>query len=109
MNRTYLSIPHGREAALAGWDARREKQNVVVPSERRATTQTARQGASQKGFDALARATLLRALRMRYGHSTRRASRIRANASETRLMGNAEIGSHFDNILPACGLTRQAA
>ncbi len=36
---------------------------------------------------------LLRALRMRYGHSTRRASRIRANASETRLMRNFEIGS----------------
>ncbi len=36
---------------------------------------------------------LLRALRMRYGHSTRHASRIRANASETRLMGISEIGS----------------
>jgi hypothetical protein len=36
---------------------------------------------------------MLRALQMRYGHSTRRAPRIRANASETRLMGNVEIGS----------------
>ncbi len=29
--------------------------------------------ASRLGFDALARTTLLRALQMRYGHSTRRA------------------------------------
>ncbi len=66
---------------------------MVVPPERRAAPQTTRKGASRTGFDALARATLLRALRMRYGHSTRRASRIRANASETRLMRNFEIGS----------------
>ena len=82
---------------------------MVVPPERRATPQTARQGASpfktsdvlirlavpayEWGFDALARATLLRALQMRYGHSARRASRIRANASETRLMGKPGIGS----------------
>jgi hypothetical protein len=94
LHRTYLRIPHGREARLAGWDARREEQNVVIPAERRATRQTARQGASRTGFNALARTILLRALRMRFGHSTRRASRIRTNASETRLMGNPEIGSN---------------
>ena len=66
---------------------------MVVPPERRATLQTARKGASRKGFDALPPDFMLRALQMRYGHSTRRASRIRANASETRLMGNVEIGS----------------
>ncbi len=85
---------------------------MVVPPERRATLQTALKEASRLakndspegpqrsfsgGFDALARPTLLRALQMRYGHSTRRASRIRANASETRLMGNIEIGS---KVLP---------
>jgi len=52
-----------------------------------------RKGASRMGFDALARNTLLRALRMRYGHSTRRASRLRASASETRLMRIIETGS----------------
>ncbi len=72
---------------------------MVIPPERRATPQTARKGASHSGFDALARITLLRGLRMRYGHSTRRASRLRsdrfrARASETRLMGNIEIGSN---------------
>ncbi len=61
---------------------------MVVPPERRATSQTAREGASHSGFDALARITLLRPLRMRYGHSTRRAPHTRASASETRLMGN---------------------
>jgi hypothetical protein len=45
------------------------------------------------GFDALGRITLLRALQMRYGHLTRRASRLRPSASETRLMGIVEIGS----------------
>ena len=30
-----------------------------------------------------------------YGHSLRRAPRIRANAAETRLMGNAKTGSHL--------------
>jgi hypothetical protein len=45
------------------------------------------------GFDALARTTLLRALQMRYGHSTRRASRLRASASETRLMRIFQSGS----------------
>ncbi len=90
--RTYFNIPHGREAVFAGWTARREERNVVVPPERRTTLQTARKGASPTAFDASARATLLRALRMRYGHSTRRAARIRANASETRLMRNTEIG-----------------
>jgi hypothetical protein len=91
--RTYLIIPHGREVAFAGCDARSEERSVVDPLERQATPQRARKGASRLGFDALTRTTLLRALRMRYGHSTRRASRIRANASETRLMGNYEIGS----------------
>ena len=66
---------------------------MVVPPERRATPQPTRKVASRTGFDALARPTLLRALRMRDGHSTRRASRIRANASETRLMGIEEMGS----------------
>ncbi len=36
---------------------------------------------------------MLRALRMRYGHSTRRAPRLRASASETRLMRIIETGS----------------
>jgi len=66
---------------------------VVVPLKRRATLQRARKGASRMGFDALARTTLLRALQMRYGHSTRRASRLRARASETRLMRIFEPGS----------------
>jgi hypothetical protein len=68
---------------------------VVVPLKRQATPQRARKGASRLGFDALARTTLLRTLRMRYGHSARRASRIRANASETRLMGIFETGSGY--------------
>ncbi len=86
---------------------------MVIPLKRRATQQRARKGASRRakndkperpqrslsdGFDALARNTLLRALRMRYGHSTWRASRwrrdrIRARASETRLMRIVEAGS----------------
>ncbi len=73
---------------------------MVVPLERRATLQSARKDAYRMGFDAyrmgfdaLPPDFMLRALRMRYGHSTRRAPRIRANASETRLMGNSEIGS----------------
>ncbi len=66
---------------------------MAVPPERRATQQTTHKGASHSGFDTLARATLLRALRICYGHSTRHASRIRASASETRLMGSSEIGS----------------
>jgi hypothetical protein len=43
----------------------------------------------------------LRALYMRYGHSARRAPRIRANASETRLMGNIETGSRIHHIILA--------
>ena len=66
---------------------------MVIPLKRRATQQRARKDASRMGFDALPPDFMLRALRMRYGHSTRRASWIRANASETRLMGNDEIGS----------------
>ncbi len=66
---------------------------MVTPLKRRATSQRTRKGASRMGFDALARNTLLRALRMRYGHSTRRASRLRASASETRLMRIVETGS----------------
>ena len=67
---------------------------MVIPPERQATLQRARKGASRMGFDALARTTLLRPLPMRKGHATRRASRIRANASETRLMGIDEMGSN---------------
>jgi hypothetical protein len=67
---------------------------VVIPLKRQATLQLARKGASRMGFDALARNTLLRALQMRYGHSTRRASRLRTSASETRLMRNVETGSN---------------
>ncbi len=98
MTRTCLNNPHGREAVFAGCDARSEERGVVVPLKRRATLQRARKGASRIGFDALARNTLLRTLRMRYGHSTRRASRwrcvrIRARASETRLMRIFETGS----------------
>jgi hypothetical protein len=37
---------------------------------------------------------LLRALQMRYRHSTRRAPRLRASASETRLMRIIETGSN---------------
>ena len=77
---------------------------MVVPLKRRVTLQRARKGASRMGFDALARTTLLRALRMRYGHSTRRASRwrrdrIRARASETRLMRIAETGSSHNSVM----------
>jgi hypothetical protein len=43
--------------------------------------------------DALPPDFMLRGLRMRYVHPTRSAPRLRANASETRLMGNVEIGS----------------
>ncbi len=68
---------------------------MFVPLKRQATLQRARKGASRLGFDALARTTLLRTLRMRYGHSARRASRIRPNASETRLMGIVETGSGY--------------
>ena len=68
---------------------------MVSPLKRRATQQRARKNASQLGFDALAPTTLLRALQMRYGHSTRRASRIGANASETRLMRIVETGSNI--------------
>ena len=66
---------------------------MVIPLKRQATLQRARKGASRMGFDALGRITLLRALQMRYGHLTRRASRLRPSASETRLMGIVEIGS----------------
>ena len=93
LRRTCLNNPRGREAVFAGCDARSEERGVVVPLERRATPQRARKGASRLGFDALARITLLRALQMRYGHSTRRAPRLRASASETRLMRIIETGS----------------
>ncbi len=53
---------------------------MVVPLKRRATLQRARKGASRKRFDALARITMLRALQMRYAHSTRCASRLRTSA-----------------------------
>ena len=81
-------------------DAMQEARSrrVVVPHKRRATPQRARKGASRMGFDALARNTLLRALQMRYGHSTRRASRLRASASETRLMRIIETGSYQKQI-----------
>ena len=57
---------------------------------------------------------MLRALRMRYGHSTRRAPRLRsdrfrARASETRLMGIIETGSdrrnHSDREQPSSAQT----
>ena len=92
---------------------------MVIPLKRQVTLQRARKGASRMGLirascpqpygptpaasskiapgdfvDALARKPLLRALRMRYGHSTRRASRLRPSASETRLMRIVEIGSN---------------
>ena len=38
--------PDGREADSAGWAARREERDVVVPPERRATPQHARRVAS---------------------------------------------------------------
>jgi len=91
--RTCLDNPHGREAVFAGCDARSEERSVVIPLKRRVTLQRARKGASRTGFDALARTTLLRALQMRYGHLTRRASRLRASAAETRLMRIIETGS----------------
>ena len=75
-SRTCLKYPHGREAVFAGCDARSEEYGVVVPLRRRAAPQRARKGASRLGFDALARITLLRALRMRYSHSTRGARRV---------------------------------
>ncbi len=93
MVRTCLKNPHDREAVFAGCDARSEERSVVVPLQRGASPQRARKGASRLGFDALARTTLLRALQMRYGYSTRRAPRIRASASETRLMRIIETGS----------------
>ncbi len=68
---------------------------MVVPLKRRATPQCARKGAFRLGFDALARTTLLRALQMRYGHSTRRAPHLRASASETRLMKIIDTGSRL--------------
>ncbi len=58
------------------------------------------------GFDALARTTLLRALRMRYGHSTQRAPRIRASASETRLMRIVETGSWQRYTRAAAGVAQ---
>ncbi len=67
---------------------------MVGPLERRATLQRARKDASRMSFDALARITLLRALQMRYGHSTRRAPRLRASASETRLTRTVETASY---------------
>ena len=69
---------------------------MVIPLKRRATQQRARKGASRMGFDALARNTLLCALQMRYGHSTRRTPRLRASASETRLMRIIETGSMYN-------------
>ncbi len=65
----------------------------ALPVLLRSANRNDRRGPISDGFDALARTTLLRALRMRYGHSMRRASRLRSNASETRLMGNAKVGS----------------
>lgn len=66
---------------------------MVVPLERRATLQCARKGASRLGFGALARRTLLRALRTRYGHATRGASHLRASGSDTRLTRIIKTGS----------------
>ncbi len=76
---------------------------MVVSLKRRATPQRARKGASRLGFDAPAPDFRLHALRMRDGHSTRRASRIRASASETRLMGIVETGSGDAARLLAAG------
>ena len=86
MVRAHLIDLHGREADSAGWAARREECDVVVPPERRATQQHDRRVASHSGFDPQARNTLLRALRMTTGMRTRLTPRIRACGSETRLM-----------------------
>ncbi len=95
---TYLSIPLGREAVIAGCDTRSEERGVVVRPKRHATLQRARKGASalkksevasryavppiEWGFDALARR-----------HYAQRDNEDRASASETRLVGSVEIGS----------------
>lgn len=97
--RSYLKLPHGRTAGFAGWDARREECTVVVPLERRATKQTARKTAARAGFAPFTRLTSLHTLRMRFGHSTRRAPRRRAKGPEMRLMGEFEIGSGLINPL----------
>ncbi len=46
MVRAHLLNPHGREADSAGWAARHEECDVVVPPERRVTLQHARRVAS---------------------------------------------------------------
>ncbi len=91
---------------------------MVIPLKRRATQQRTRKGASRMGLirascpqpcgptlgasskiapgdfvDALARNTLLPALRMHDGHSTRLAPRLQACVTETRLMGTIETVS----------------
>ena len=44
--RAHLINPHGREADSAGWAARHEECDVVIPPERRVTPQYARRVAS---------------------------------------------------------------
>ncbi len=67
VTRAHLTNPHGREADAAGWAARREECDVVIPLKRRATPQRTRRVASRTGFGAQARKTSLRALPMTTG------------------------------------------
>ncbi len=59
------------------------------------------------GFDALPPDLMLRASRMRYGHSTWRTSRLRASASETRLMRIIETGSRVFFVTLFCVVTSE--
>jgi hypothetical protein len=101
--RTYLRIPHGREAGFPGWDARRERRSVLIAHKPRVTMQRTWKAASRLiiaalvGFDPLAPSTVLRALPIvpAIGCGARLASG--AIGSETRFMGDFEIGSR------ACG------
>jgi hypothetical protein len=60
-------VPHGREADSTRWAARHEERGVVIPRERRVTSQRARGVASRMGFGAQPRNTSLRALQMTAG------------------------------------------
>jgi hypothetical protein len=55
MNKTCLTIPHGRETGFPGWIARSKEHGVVVPHERRATKQVAWKAASLRVSTLVAR------------------------------------------------------
>jgi hypothetical protein len=91
--RTYLDIPHGREAGFAGWATRSEERCMVAPYERGATRSSARKAASRPGFVPQAQLRRCEPCEWPPLLAAARALDLRPVETETRLMGNIETGS----------------